>query len=164
VAGYCASRSIGGGSDERRSYAREPHRACAGARGDHPGGAPVHRRVRGAPAGNVRRSAFHPLARIYWTTTDGTFDETLIANAHDGWANWDLHVTARFISVIQAGEVASVVFGFDVNDDPAQSWLDIHSLLRVDGTWKIMNKTATHACRADWAGLGASGQAAHTTK
>jgi len=64
---------------------------------------------------------------------DGTFDETLIANAHDGWANWDIHVSARFISVIQAGEVASVL-GLDVNDDPARSWLDIHSLLRVDGT------------------------------
>jgi hypothetical protein len=34
----------------------------------------------------------------------------------------------------------------------AESWLDIHSLLRIDGGWKIMNKTATHASRADWAG------------
>jgi hypothetical protein len=102
--------------------------------------------------------AFHPLARIYWTTADGKFDENLIANAHDGWANLDdlAPVTARFISVIQAGELASVVLGFDSRDDPTQSWLDIHSLLRLDGTWKIMNKAATHASRADWAGLGAS--------
>jgi hypothetical protein len=49
------------------------------------------------------------------------------------------------------------VLGFDANGDPAQSWLDIHSLLRVDGTWKIMNKTATHATPAGWAGLGARG-------
>ena len=58
--------------------------------------------------------------------------------------------------MIQAGDVANVVLGFDVNNDPELSWLDIHSLLRVDGTWKIMNKTATHASRADWAGLGAN--------
>jgi hypothetical protein len=107
--------------------------------------------------------AFHPLARIAYTDPDGAFHEHLIADAFDGWANWDIHVTARIISVIQAGEVASVVLGFDVHDDPTQSWLDIHSLLRLDGTWKIINKTATHASRADWAGLGASGQATHTT-
>ena len=47
-----------------------------------------------------------------------------------------------------------VVLGVDANDDPAQSWLDIHSLLHVHGTWKIMNKTAMHATRAD--GLGAA--------
>jgi hypothetical protein len=29
--------------------------------------------------------------------------------------------------------------------------VDIHSLLKLDGTWKIMNKTATHASRAAWA-------------
>jgi hypothetical protein len=109
----------------------------------------------GAHRPEMFAEAFHPLARIYWITADGTFHEELIANAHDGWANWDTHVSARIISVIQAGEVACVVLGFDDDDDPAKSWLDIHTLLRVDGTWKIMAKTATHASRADWAGLGA---------
>jgi hypothetical protein len=53
--------------------------------------------------------------------------------------------------VIQAGDVACVVLGFDDVDDLADSWVDIHSLLRLDGVWKIMNKTATHASRAAWA-------------
>jgi len=113
----------------------------------------------GAHRPEMYAEAFHPLARISYTNDDGTFHENLISAAHDGWANWDIHVSARIISVIQAGEVACVVLGFDVDDDPAQSWLDIHSLLRLDGTWKIMNKTATHGSRADWAGLSASGQA-----
>jgi len=75
----------------------------------------------------------------------------------DNSDQWELtvKVSARIISVIQAGDVPNVVLGFDANDDPAQSWLDIHSLLRIDGTWKIINESATHATRADRAGLGA---------
>ena len=31
------------------------------------------------------------------------------------------------------------------------SWVDLHNLLRINGIWKITNKTATHASRASWA-------------
>ena len=119
----------------------------------------------GAHRPEMFEEAFHPSARIYWTGADGEFREGLIlpppGESYDPgdqelWPNKPWQVSARIISVIQAGDVASVVLGFDVNNDPELSWLDIHSLLRVDGTWKIMNKTATHASRADWAGLGAS--------
>ena len=41
--------------------------------------------------------------------------------------------------------------GFDYIPDPPDGWVDMLSLLRIDGTWKIMNKTATHASRAGWA-------------
>jgi hypothetical protein len=51
-----------------------------------------------------------------------------------------------------------VLLGFDdLSDasDPDQkqisSWVDFHTLLRIDGVWKITNKTATHATRAAWA-------------
>ena len=108
--------------------------------------------------------AFHPSARISVTLPDGTLEEYLIADAYDEWAGEDVQVSARIIAVIQAGDVACVVLGYDVDDDKAECWVDIHSLLRLDGTWKIMNKTATHASRAHWAGLGASGQAARTTE
>ena len=117
----------------------------------------------GAHRPEMFEEAFHQSARIYWTDADGKFREQLILPAEgydpdnpDQWPNLPWHVTARIISVIQAGDVANVVLGFDVNNDPELSWLDIHSLLRVGGTWKIMNKTATHASRADWAGLGAN--------
>lgn len=123
----------------------------------------------GAHRPEMFEEAFHPSARIYWTDADGEFRENLIIDpAHDpddpgNWSNLDWRVSARIISVIQAGDVANVVLGFDVNDDPELSWVDIHSLLRINGTWKIMNKTATHASRADWAGLGARTQAASST-
>jgi hypothetical protein len=35
--------------------------------------------------------------------------------------------------------------------DPGSAWVDIHALLRIDGEWYDMNKTATHASRAGWA-------------
>jgi hypothetical protein len=47
----------------------------------------------------------------------------------------------------------------DTDTGPEDCWVDIHSLLRIDGTWKIMNKTATHASRADWAAPSTTGAA-----
>ena len=35
---------------------------------------------------------------------------------------------------------------------------DFHTLLRIDGRWKITNKTATHATRAGWAADRAAGR------
>jgi hypothetical protein len=97
------------------------------------------------------QEAFHPSARISYTTSDGQLHEGLIADGIDGWANWNIHVMGRILAVLQAGDVATVVLGFDGDTGPADCWVDTHSLLRIDGTWKIMNKTATHASRADWA-------------
>jgi len=100
------------------------------------------------------REAFHPSARISFTGPDGRLQEGLIVDGIEGWANWDTKVSDRMLAVIQAGDVATVLLGFDVTDDPARCWVDVHSLLRIDGIWKIMNKTATHASRADWAAAG----------
>lgn len=109
----------------------------------------------GAHKSEMFWQAFHPAARIYWTNPDGELGEQLILKDHnddEGWAaaEWG-HIEGRIIEVIQAGDVAVVVLGFDA-EDPANCWVDIHTLLRLDGTWKIMAKTATHASRADWAG------------
>ena len=97
------------------------------------------------------REAFHPSARISFTGPDGQLQEGRIIDGIEGWANWDTKVSDRILAVIQAGDVATVVLGFDVRGDPARCWVDVHSLLRIDGIWKIMNKTATHASRGDWA-------------
>jgi hypothetical protein len=47
-----------------------------------------------------------------------------------------------------------VLLGFDntlETTDPVRgSWVDFHTMLRIDGQWKITNKTATHATRAGW--------------
>ena len=60
-------------------------------------------------------------------------------------------IKGRFLSVTQAGDVASVLLGFDDTADPAGSWVDMLALLRINGVWKITNKTATHPSRAAWA-------------
>lgn len=39
----------------------------------------------------------------------------------------------------------------DPSHRPGTSWVDFHPLLRINGVWKITNKTATHASRAAWA-------------
>jgi hypothetical protein len=46
------------------------------------------------------------------------------------------------ISVTQAGDIASVLLGLDNADDLSDGWVNLHTLLRIDGAWKIMNKTA----------------------
>jgi hypothetical protein len=62
-------------------------------------------------------------------------------------------VTSKFI---QAGDIASVLLGSDNADDLSDGWVDLHTLLRIDGAWTIMNKTATHCSRAAWAAPTAS--------
>jgi hypothetical protein len=47
--------------------------------------------------------------------------------------------------------VASVLLGWDNITDPSRSFVDFHALLRINGVWKITNKTATHSSRAAWA-------------
>ena len=98
------------------------------------------------------REAFHSDARITYTNSDGELVSNLIYDCIEDWSSdpgEDIH--GRIISVTQAGDVASVLLGFDYKPDLANGWVDIHSLLRLDGTWTIMNKTATHASRAGWA-------------
>jgi hypothetical protein len=97
------------------------------------------------------RGAFHPSARIMFTDAEGALTDYLVADCIDNWAEMGWQVSGRILSVTQAGEVATVLLGFDDDESPADSWVDIHSLLKIDGTWKIMNKTATHASRAAWA-------------
>ena len=60
-------------------------------------------------------------------------------------------IVGRVISVTQAGDIASVLLGFDNAEDLSNGWVDLQTLLRIDGAWKIMNKTATHCSRAAWA-------------
>jgi hypothetical protein len=112
------------------------------------------------------RECFHPDARMTFTGADGQLVSLLISDCFEEWATygpWD----HRILSVTQAGDVASVMLEMHQTGAAAavieqlhpgqpgttNSWVDIHSLLRIDGTWKDMNKTATHGSKADWAGL-----------
>ena len=82
------------------------------------------------------------------TLESGAFDDDEVR----GWAGSEQDWEHTILSVTQAGDVASVMLEMHSKSDPGSAWVDIHALLRIDGEWYDMNKTATHASRADWAG------------
>ena len=47
----------------------------------------------------------------------------------------------------QVGDAASVQLSFDFASDKSSGFIDFHNLLRINGVWKITNKTATHSGR-----------------
>jgi hypothetical protein len=84
-----------------------------------------------------------------FTEADGTLVKEKIWDCLERWATPPkLDVVGRIISVTQAGDVANVVLGFDIVCHLDDSWVDLHNLIRVDGVWKITNKTATHTSRS----------------
>ncbi|HLZ07548.1 MAG TPA: nuclear transport factor 2 family protein [Chloroflexota bacterium] len=98
---------------------------------------------------NKFKEAFHENAWIFFTDAEGTLHKHLLTDCFEGWATPpNDRIVGRFISVTQAGDVAGVLLGFDNAADNSKSWVDFHSLLRIGGVWKIMNKTATHTSRA----------------
>jgi hypothetical protein len=104
---------------------------------------------------------FHEDARITFTDAQGQLHSALLADCFEEWSEpWEGvpgdEYVLRVLSVTQAGDVACVVLEMYTPNDRSNCWVDIHSLLRVDGTWKDMNKTATHGTRAAWAGANAS--------
>jgi hypothetical protein len=100
---------------------------------------------------NKFKEAFHEDAWIFFTDADGVLHKDLLTDRFEAWAAANRHIVGRVVSVTQAGDVASVLLGFDNTTDPSASFVDFHALLRIDGIWKITNKTATHSSRAAWA-------------
>jgi hypothetical protein len=97
------------------------------------------------------REAFHADAWIFYTDADGVLHNGPLVDRFEGWATGDGDFEGRIIAVTQAGDVASVLLELTNGADPSDSWVDFHALLRVDGAWKITNKTSTHSSRAAWA-------------
>jgi len=103
------------------------------------------------------KEAFHEDAWIFFTDVDGTLYRDLLTECFEEWAAPPrANIGGRLISVQQAGDVACVLLGFDDLADPTNCWVDFHLLLRIDGVWKITNKTATHSSKAGWAGAESS--------
>ena len=97
------------------------------------------------------KEAFHEDVWIFFTDANGILHKDLLTDRFEAWAAANRHIEGRVIAVTQAGDVASVLLGFDNTTDPSASFVDFHALLRIDGIWKITNKTATHSSRAAWA-------------
>jgi len=92
------------------------------------------------------KEAFDENAWIFYIDADGALHKNLISESFERWATppgWD--VVGRFISVTQVGDAASVQLSFD--SEKSGGWIDFHNLLRINGVWKITNKTATHSNR-----------------
>jgi hypothetical protein len=102
------------------------------------------------------RACFHKNAWAAWTTEeDGSLVQHPVQDVLDDWTSESMPEggwTHRILSLTQAGDVASVLLEMHTAEDsPGMGWVDIHALLRIDGVWKDMNKTATHVSRAGWA-------------
>lgn len=97
------------------------------------------------------RDAFHEDAWIFAIDAEGGLGKGLVSDRFERWSTSHRPIKGRFISVTQAGDIASVLLGFDNTEDLSDSWVDVIALMRVDGAWKITNKTAAHSSRAAWA-------------
>jgi len=100
---------------------------------------------------NKFNQAFHEDAWIFNNDADGVLHKGLLSERFERWATANRHMEGRIVSVAQAGDVAHVLLRLDNPADPRDMWLDMHALLRINGVWKITNKTATHSSRAAWA-------------
>jgi ketosteroid isomerase-like protein len=91
------------------------------------------------------KEAFHEDAWIFFIDAKGTLHKSLISESFENWAAPPRKsVECRIISVTQVGDAASVHLSFKGRSD---EWFDFHNLLRINGVWKITNKTATHSSR-----------------
>jgi hypothetical protein len=98
---------------------------------------------------NMFKEAFHADAWIFFTDAEGNLVRCLISDCFEEWSQPAMgKANGRVISVTQAGDIANVLLGWDRPDDAANSYVDLHNLIRLDGVWKITNKTATHISRA----------------
>jgi ketosteroid isomerase-like protein len=92
------------------------------------------------------KQAFDEDAWIFYIDADGKLRKNLISESFEKWAAPpSAGVVGRFISVTQVGDAAVVQLSFDANK--SSGWIDFHTLLRINGVWKITNKTATHSSR-----------------
>jgi hypothetical protein len=95
------------------------------------------------------KEAFHEDAWIFFIDAKGALQKGLISKYLDGWATPPSSgIVGRFISVTQVGDAAAVQLSFDAESDKTTGWIDFHNLLRINGVWKITNKTAIHSNRS----------------
>jgi hypothetical protein len=94
------------------------------------------------------KEAFHEDAWIFFIDADGALHKNLISESFEKWATPPSSgIVGRIISVTQVGDAAAVQLSFDQASNKSHGWIDFHNPLRINGVWKITNKTATHSSR-----------------
>jgi hypothetical protein len=94
------------------------------------------------------KEAFHEDAWMFYVNADGSLYKNPVSRSFEEWAkppSWE--VVGRFISVTQVGDAAAVQLSWDRASDESSGWIDFHNLLKINGVWKITNKSATHSSR-----------------
>jgi hypothetical protein len=92
------------------------------------------------------RMAFHPDARMWGSMAGQRYDEPiseLIALVAEKPANVDGSFQARVTSLEQTDDAASATVA-EERFWGTVSFVSFFSLARIDGTWKIVNKTFVH--------------------
>jgi hypothetical protein len=92
------------------------------------------------------RQAFHPDARMYGSISGQRFDlpiEEFFALASSQPADVDGTYDARIVSLEQVGDAATAAIE-ETGFWGTLSFTDFFSLSRIDGEWKIVNKTFAH--------------------
>lgn len=99
------------------------------------------------------REAFHPSAHMQIADADDAFRDVLLADVFEGWAAPPgSRIVGRVVDVMQSGDIAAVLLGYDNLDRPERCWVDLLSLIRHEGAWRIVNKACVHASRGGAAG------------
>jgi Putative lumazine-binding len=97
---------------------------------------------------NKFKEVFDEDAWMYYIKPDGSLYKDLISKSFEEWASPPSSgIVGRFISVTLVGDAASVQLSFDYTSGRSDGWIDFHNLLRINGVWKITNKSATHSSR-----------------
>jgi hypothetical protein len=93
------------------------------------------------------KEAFHADARMFGSFSGTRYDvpiSELFTMAADEPADADGTYRGRLIAVEQVGDAASAVVAEDGVWGHGIAFIDYFSLARIDGTWKIVNKTFAH--------------------
>jgi hypothetical protein len=87
--------------------------------------------------------AFHEDAWIFYTADDGSLTKCPIKECFKEWAQPAMgRAIGRVISVTQAGDIANVLLGWDRPEDMENSYVDLHNLIRIDGTPQLLDGAA----------------------
>jgi hypothetical protein len=103
----------------------------------------------GSARGDVAKlkEAFHPDARMFGSLAGTRYDvpiQELFKMAEGQPADADGSYRGRLVSVERVGDAAMATVAEDGYWGHGVSFVDFFSLARINGTWKIVNKTFAH--------------------
>lgn len=90
------------------------------------------------------RKAFDQNALIYFIDAESERHNYLLHDCFNSWSSTNWELDFKILAVDIVGEIATVKLIFQNLSSPESSYIDIHSLMKMNGDWKIVNKLASH--------------------